>query len=177
MLMSTKTFDFQFMERDHPLVSFKFYTTESQPFLSCISCEFGSAEALVNQWEQIQNFVSVYHQPKSEIERWNIYLLLICPDEVEVRNKYIIQNDTYTARKIVIQKEPVPVDSSRALSIVNNELLGLDLKSNYRDSAVECNYQSTLSDMLEGIPLDVSANARSIRIEKIKSLLNYIGQE
>ena len=175
--MSTKAFDFQFMEHDHPLVSFKFYITDSQPFLSCISCEFGSAEALVNEWEQIQNFVSVYYQPKSENERWNIYLLLICPDEVEVKDRYIIQNDTYTARKIVIQKEPVPVDISRSLSIVNNELLGLDLKYNFRDSAVECNYQSTLSDMLEGIPLDSSADARAIRVEKIKSLLNFIGQE
>ncbi len=176
MSMSIKNFDFTEFKRHFPSVRFGFYVSEAQPFISCILCEFDTTQNLIEQWESIQNLVSVYHQPKVEAERWNVYLILLCPEEVDIRNKYIIQNDTYTARKLIVENESIPVGNSRAIQILNNELLGFDLKSDFSEATVECNYQSSTSDLLVDIPLDNSANARSLRSEKIEFLINSVGK-
>lgn len=176
MSMSIKYFDFAEIERNFPSVSFGFYGSEVQSFISGILCVFESAKSLVEQWESIQNFVSVYHQPKVEAERWNVYLILLCPEMVDIRNKYIIQNDTYTARKLIVENEPAPVESLRLIQILNNELLGFDLKADFAERVVECNYQSTITDLLVDIPLDASVSARNARAEKIKSLINSVGK-
>lgn len=176
MSMSIKDFDFTEMKRNFPSVSFGFYVSEVQSFISGILCVFESAQSLVEQWEAIQNFVTVYHQPKVEAELWNVYLILVCPESVDVRNKYIIQNDTYTARKLIVEKEPVPVEDSRLIQILNNELLGFDLKPEFGSTMVECNYQSAITDLLVDMPLDSSLSAKSIRAEKIKSLIKFVGK-
>ncbi|WP_145928342.1 ABC-three component system middle component 1 [Pseudomonas sp. TCU-HL1] len=176
MSMSIKDFDFTELQRSFPSVGFGFYESEIHSFISCILCEFETAQSLVDQWESIQNFVSVYHQPKVEAARWNVYLILLCPEDVDVRGKYIIQNDTYTARKLIVEREPIPVENSRAVQILNNELLGFDLKADFSEAVVECNYQSAISDFLEDVPFDSSASARSIRAEKIMSLINFVGK-
>ncbi|WP_160015456.1 ABC-three component system middle component 1 [Pseudomonas sp. 8BK] len=176
MSMSIKYFDFTELQRSFPSVGFGFYVSEAQSFISCILCEFETAKILVDQWEAIQNFISVYHQPKVEAARWNVYLILLCPENVDVRDKYIIQNDTYTARKLIVEREPIPVDSSRAVKILNNELLGFDLKADFSGAVVECNYQSAISDFLEDVPVDSSTSSRSIRAEKIMSLIEFVGK-
>lgn len=176
MSMSIREFDFTELERSFPSVGFSFYVSEAHSFISCILCEFGTAQSLVGQWESIQNFVSVYHQPKAEAARWNVYLILLCPEDIETRDKYIVQNDTYTARKLIVEREPIPVESARAIQILNNELLGFDLKADFSEAVVECNYQSAITDFLEDVPFDSSANARSIRAEKIVSLIDFVGK-
>ncbi|WP_199063899.1 ABC-three component system middle component 1, partial [Serratia sp. ASV30] len=129
MSMSIKDFDFTEIERNFPSVSFGFYSSEIHSFINCILCVFESAKSLVDEWDSIQNFVSVYHQPKVESERWNVYLVLLCPEMVDIKNKYIIQNDTYIARKLIVENELIPVENSKLIKILNNELLGFDLKA------------------------------------------------
>lgn len=174
--MSIKEFDFAVLQQEFPTVGFGFYVSEAQSFISCILCEFETARSLVDQWERIQNFVSVFHQPKIEAARWNVYLVLLCPDDVDVRDKYIIQNDTYTARKLIVEREKIPVENARAVQILNNELLGFDLNSELGEAIVECNYQSAISDLLEDVPFDASVSARNIRAEKIMSLIDFVGK-
>ncbi len=176
MSMSIKDFDFAEIQQNFPSVGFGFYVSEIQSFISCILCVFESAQNLVEHWESIQNFVSVYHQPKIEAELWNVYLILVCPDVVDVRNKYVIQNDTFTARKLIVENEPTPVESSRLIQILNNELLGFDLKTDFSEGTIECNYQSGITDLLLDMPLDGSLSAKEIRAEKIQLLINSVGQ-
>lgn len=177
MSMSIKNFDFTEIQRSFPTVNFGFYISEDQSFISCILCEFETAQSLIEQWEAIQNFVSVFHQPQAEAERWNVYLMLLCAETINIRNKYIIQNDTYVARKVVVENESVPVEGSRIIEILNNELLGFDLKFDFNRVAVECNYQSSITDLLVDTPLDASVGARSIREKKIKTLVDYISSK
>ncbi|TBW34778.1 hypothetical protein E0E54_13365 [Azotobacter chroococcum] len=175
MSMSIKDFDFTEIERNFPSVGFGFYASEAQSFINCILCIFESAQNLVEQWESIQNFVSVYHQPKLEAERWNVYLMLLCPETIDIRNKYIIQNDTYTARKLIVENEPTPVESSRLIQILNDELLGFDLKADFSEAIVS-NYQSSIADLLVDLPLDASASSRSIRAARIELLTSSVGK-
>jgi len=176
MSMLIKDFDLSEIKSNFPSVSFECYASRTQAFINCISCEFKSAQSLVEHWDSIQNVVSVYYQPKTEAELWNLYLVLICPEPVDVRHKYIIQNDTYIARKLIVENESVPVESSRAIQILNNELLGFDLKTNFNEVTVDCNYNSTITDLLLDIPLDASVSARSIREKKVELLINYVGK-
>ena len=173
--MLIKDFDFSEIKSNFPSVSFEYYVSETQTFINCILCEFKTAQSLVEQWESIQDSVSVYHQPKTEAERWNVYLILLCPETIDIRNKYIIQNDTYIARKLIVENESVPVESSRVIQILNNELLGFDLKANFNEVTVDCNYNSTITDLLIDTPLDASVSARSIREEKVELLISYVG--
>lgn len=175
MSMLIKDFDFSEIKSNFPSVNFECYASQTQAFINCISCEFESAKSLVEYWDPIQNVVSMYYQPKTEAELWNLYLVLVCPESVDVRQKYIIQNDTYIARKLIVENESVPVESSRAIQILNNELLGFDLKANFNEVTVDYNYNSTITDLLVDTPLDASVSARSIREEKVELLINYVG--
>lgn len=176
MSMLVKEFDFTKIKYNFPSVGFEFYTSEAHSFINCIVCGFKSADSLLEQWETIQNFISVYHQPKTEAERWNVYFILLCPETIDIRNKYIIEKDTYVARKVIIENESVPVESSRIIKILNDELLGFDLKADFDKVIVECNYKSSMTDLLVDIPLDASVSARSIRAEKVKLLVNSVGK-
>lgn len=176
MPMLAKDFDFTKIRCNFPSVSFGFYASETHSFINCILCIFESAESLVKQWESIQNLVSMYHQPKTEAERWNVYLMLLCPETIDIKNKYIIQNDTYIARKVIVENESVLIEDPRLIQILNNELLGSDLKAYFNKVTVECNYQSIITDLIVDTPLDLSESARSIRADKIKLLANYVGK-
>lgn len=61
-------------------------------------------QALIDQWKVITEFIAVHFQSslKNEFSVWNIYLFLILEQEIKDDLKYIIENDTFSSRKIII---------------------------------------------------------------------------
>lgn len=59
---------------------------------------------LENQWKTITEFIAVHFQSslRNEFSVWNIYLFFILEKEVKDDLKYIIENDTFSSRKIII---------------------------------------------------------------------------
>ena len=59
---------------------------------------------LTNQWKAITEFIAVYFQSslRNEFSVWNIYLFFILEQEIKDDIKYIIENDTFSSRKIII---------------------------------------------------------------------------
>jgi len=59
---------------------------------------------LTNQWKAITEFIAVYFQSslRNEFSIWNIYLFFILEQEIKDDLKYIIENDTFSSRKIII---------------------------------------------------------------------------
>lgn len=59
---------------------------------------------LANQWKAITEFIAVHFQSslRNEFSVWNIYLFFILQEEVKDDLKYIIENDTFSSRKIII---------------------------------------------------------------------------
>src|SRR5690606_12057740 len=59
---------------------------------------------LTNQWKAITEFIAIHFQSslRNEFSVWNIYLFFILEQEVKDDLKYIIENDTFSSRKIII---------------------------------------------------------------------------
>lgn len=59
---------------------------------------------LTNQWKSITEFIAVHFQSslRDEFSVWNIYLFFILEQEIKDDLKYIIENDTFSSRKIII---------------------------------------------------------------------------
>lgn len=61
-------------------------------------------KTLTNQWKAITEFIAIHFQSslRNEFSVWNIYLFFILEQEVKDDLKYIIENDTFSSRKIII---------------------------------------------------------------------------
>ncbi|MEG0930838.1 ABC-three component system middle component 1 [Algoriella sp.] len=61
-------------------------------------------ENLTNKWKAITEFIAVHFQSslRNEFSVWNIYLFFILEQEIKDDLKYIIENDTFSSRKIII---------------------------------------------------------------------------
>lgn len=62
---------------------------------------------LDEMWESITSAIAGEFQTKllSEYEIWNLYLFFISKEQVNPQIKYRIENDTFSSRKIIIDKE------------------------------------------------------------------------
>ncbi|WP_422350756.1 ABC-three component system middle component 1 [Flagellimonas sp.] len=84
--------------------------------------DFGNAEALSENWQQIANFIALHFQNKldDEFQRWNIYLFFRVVGPVGKELKYKIENDTFSSRKVIIESS---MDSHSAIKVhIVNEL-------------------------------------------------------
>ncbi|OFX53953.1 MAG: hypothetical protein A2066_00770 [Bacteroidetes bacterium GWB2_41_8] len=61
-------------------------------------------EILEKKWKAITEFIAVHFQSslKEEFSLWNIYLFFVLENEVRDDLKYIIENDTFSSRKIIV---------------------------------------------------------------------------
>jgi hypothetical protein len=84
---------------------------------------FSATNELENNWREISNFIALHFQSKLEnkFEIWNIYLFFKMPAKVESPLKYLIENDTFSSRKIIIEAEA----SNEA--IINEHIMNTDL--------------------------------------------------
>lgn len=174
MNMSSNKVDLTFLSKELPDIEFELYNSGKSPFISCIACWIKSADLVVRTWRPIQSLISAYYQPEDEISRWNIYIVIFCPEELPIRDKYVIQNDKYAARKIIIDRDPSTPRSPEAVTSINNELLGLDLSHEEQIPFEERNYNSVFSLLVSGVPSDMSVASKKLRQDRIDSLLQAI---
>lgn len=61
-------------------------------------------KSLTNQWKAITEFIAIHFQSllRNEFSVWNVYLFFILEQEVKDDLKYIIENDTFSSRKIIV---------------------------------------------------------------------------
>lgn len=59
---------------------------------------------LKDQWRAITELIAIHFQSalRNEFSIWNVYLFFILEQEVKEDLKYIIENDTFSSRKIII---------------------------------------------------------------------------
>jgi hypothetical protein len=62
---------------------------------------------LCTTWAEVRNFVAYRFQANvnDEFRKWNIYLFFILPGPISLDIKYRIENDTFSSRKVIIEKE------------------------------------------------------------------------
>lgn len=112
--------EFEGCELDYEMASFNTAITH------CFFATVPSEEVLKDRWVQISNFIAIRFQNKldNEFERWNVYLFYRVKNMVSRDLHYLIENDTFSSRKILI-------DTRQSKSnIIDEHILNKDMTIN-----------------------------------------------
>lgn len=176
MKLSNKLQDFSYLATEFEGAKFELYASDEE-FLNCIVCWLQSANDLVNSWQAIQSIVSVKFKPKGRYAKWNIYLVLLCADKLDVKEKYVIQNDRYAARKIVRDGLTVLPDSLAVEKMVNIELLGTDLELDVVSEKASEGADISIASLVKGAPSAATSAAKEERVAMINKLIEYLSND
>ncbi|EKN3949045.1 hypothetical protein DVP60_21005 [Yersinia enterocolitica] len=89
------------LKENFPNFAFDLFTAGNSEFVSCIACWVESPEVLEHTWNAIQNVVALRYKSERKIARWNVYIAFFCREHVSRSLKLLIENDKFTARKLV----------------------------------------------------------------------------
>lgn len=154
-----------------------FVSNDVNCLISCITCSCNYASQVVENWSAIQNLISVYYQPEGELAIWNIYLAFFCMERVPLWEKYVIENDKYAVRKLVLDNLQSLPDTGQALSLLNDQLLGTDLEIKDSEINRKKEFSIALGEYVRGTPLDTSVESRMYREEKINKIIGFLHRD
>lgn len=94
------------LKKEFESVSFSFEEISYQGNLPCFFIEIEEENQLAEIWMKISDVIAINHQSrlKNEFSIWNIYLFFLMKYPIENDLKYLIENDTFSSRKIVVDK-------------------------------------------------------------------------
>ncbi|WP_151817203.1 ABC-three component system middle component 1 [Acinetobacter oleivorans] len=176
MKLLSEQADFSVLCEEYGNMNFHMFCSDhSTQFISCIACVCERSEDIVENWQTIQNFISVYHQPSVNLAAWNVYLAFVTSSSVPVWEKYLIENNKFVARKIILD-EYTGVPSPEQLVIeLEKQLLGSDLMLNQRvDESIES--VLSLREHFRGAPLDSKIESKERRALIINHLIEIFNQ-
>lgn len=175
MKLLTKENDLEFLSAEYENIKFHMLRSDEHlSFISCIVCVCETAQEIMKNWRAIQNMVAVYHQHSGGFDAWNMYLAFVSTERISVWDKYEIENNKFSARKIVLDGLQGILDIDRLILELERQLLGSDLKPETQPSHVEEN-ATDLEKYYRGAPLDSkneSKEKRALMIDKIIESLN-----
>lgn len=174
MNLSNKQYDLGFLSSEFEGVKFELFASGDDLFMSCIACWCSRAGDVVSNWSSIQSLISAYYHPPGRLSKWNIYLVIFCAESVPLHEKYVIQNDKYAVRKIVMDGIGKLPTLQEAEVIINNELLGADLSIHDIKTDVQQTIDKGLVDLVSGVPLDMAMKSRSARSEVINNVMEFL---
>lgn len=175
MKLLTKKSDLGFLSAEHENIKFHMLGSDDDfSFISCIVCVSETAQEIIENWRSIQNMVAVYHQNSGGFNAWNMYLAFVSTESVAVWEKYEIENNKFSARKIVLDGLQEILDIDQLIIELESQLFGSDLKLETQPSPGEEN-STDLEKYYSGAPLDPkieSKEKRALMIDKIIENLN-----
>jgi hypothetical protein len=142
-------------------------------FISCIVCVCETANVMIENWQSIQNMVAVYHQQSGEFEAWNMYLAFASLESIPVWEKYEIENNKFSVRKIVLDDLQQTSNLNQLIIELENQLLGADLTLETQKFQVKDNLLS-LENYYRGAPLDSKSESREKRALMIDKLIESL---
>lgn len=98
--------------------------------INIICCEFKDENDLLKYWKKIIDNVAIYIQTDLEkiIELYNVYVIFFV-ENITKELLYIIEQDKYSSRKIVINSK-MPSDKEELIDIVENRLFKFSIEEN-----------------------------------------------
>lgn len=102
---------------------------------------------LTETWKDISSEVALYFQSKldTEIEIWNIYILFLVQGLVDSETRYLIEQNKYSSRKLVIEDINFPLAEKDIDKIIKDKLFHVKIESATKKS----NPKTTISNILE----------------------------
>lgn len=174
--LSKTAHDLDFLKSEFKEVEFELYSCDQLQFINCIACWFGSSREMVASWKTIQSIVSVKFKPKAKFSRWNIYLVMLCPDRLETREKYVIENDRYAARKVVLDNQGEQPTIEMVGNLINLELLGADLKLQEILPKYQTGIKLSIASLIKNAPIDSTSKSKEKRGEIVNKLIEHYRQ-
>ncbi|MGS2776975.1 ABC-three component system middle component 1 [Robertmurraya sp. GLU-23] len=110
--------------------------TEDKYNLYIFTIILDDQKKLVDVWKEICGDIAIYFQTDLErnIEIWNIYVLFLVEGSVDSQTRYLIEQNKYSSRKLVIEDVKSPVDKRKIDSIINEKLFNLNINYTSRTS-------------------------------------------
>lgn len=171
--LSKKTHDLGFLRSEFEHVKFELFSSNDLDFINCIVCWFDSPSDVASNWKALQSIVSVKFKPEARFSRWNIYLVMLCSASLDVREKYIIENDRYAARKIILDGlEELPT-TDEIEELINIELLGADLKLQVSVPKTTSEIQLSITPLIKNAPVDSTIRSKEKRGEIVQKLIEH----
>ena len=141
---------------------------------------FEDQQALKENWVDISSTISSAFQvnlkgKENEFEKWNIYILYICKNDVEKGLKNRIENDKFSSRKIVEDNFIEVLSDDIVEKLIIKHITNTDLEELLEITVVnpELTYTPVNPDIWYDIPKDILDN-RSKNNESSKLLLEKL---
>lgn len=176
MKLLTKECDLEFLSTEFENIQFYMLRSDDHlSFISCVVCVCETAQDIIENWKTIQNMVAVYHQHSGGFDAWNMYVVFVTTENIPVWDKYEIENNKFSSRKIVLDHFQDPLNIEQLVAELEKQLLGSDLELRSRPFQSQENLPD-LQSYYRGTPLDSrkdSREKRALLIDKIvESLKN-----
>lgn len=174
MKLLTKESDLEFLSAEYENIQFYMLGSDDRfSFISCIVCVCETAQGIIENWRAIQNMVAVYHQNSGGFNAWNMYLAFVSAESVHVWEKYEIENNKFSARKIVLDGLQETLDIGQLIIELERQLFGTDLTLETRSGHVEEN-STHLEKYYRGAPLDAKNESREKRASMINNIIESL---
>lgn len=113
------------------------YTGKIPIFFVTVNCE---ESIFSDRWRKIVDFIGVHFQTSlvNEFSVWNIYVFFKVANDVSSSLKYQIENDTFSSRKIIVNKTDLNKE------IINDHVLNTDLPIG-REESVKTSFHKNSS--------------------------------
>lgn len=173
----------KYLDQQFPDIHFSFYqSTDIEHFISCFVASVPNNQSCKDNWLNINTEIAINFQAAltSELASWNIYLVFICPEQIDKHLKYKIENNRFALRKIVLTlKIDQTTWEQQILDILGRTILGDDLElGSALDLACAVPLITTDENFIRGalanvpkIPLDGKEKSIQIRRKQIEDLL------
>ena len=175
MKLLIKDIDLGYLSSQYENIQFYILRSNDRlSFISCIVCVCETAYDIVENWRSIQNMATVYHQHSGGFDAWNMYLAFVSVESISVWEKYEIENNKFSARKIVLDGFKETPNIEQLIVELEKQLFGSDLTLESQPFQAEDNV-AKLENYYRGIPIDSKRESREKRaliIDKIAESLN-----
>ncbi|MGV3685106.1 MAG: ABC-three component system middle component 1 [Daejeonella sp.] len=131
-------------EVDFPTVEVTYQEESFGGKIHAFFLKFSEEGNLESNWRKISNAIAVYFQSKlkDEFGKWNTYIFYLSDSPVNRVLKYKIENDTFSSRKILVEKQMSISDIimehivNDNLKLANHQIVGDESETFLPDSVI-----------------------------------------
>lgn len=169
----------EFLDSEFKEFKFELYSLYivDKLFISCIVCWSNSIKDTINLWSEVQSILSLNYKAEREYARWNTYLIFLNEKKLPINEKYRIENDKFSARKIILDGLVELPTISEVEQLINIELLGEDM-SLINDENLCAEISSIINpniyELIKDVPLDSTKESKNIRTNVLNVLLKVL---
>lgn len=174
MKLLIKKNNLEFLSTQFENIQFHMFRSDDNfSFITCLACICERSNDIVEHWKSIQNMLAVFHQGSGDFDAWNVYLAFISVENVPTWAKYEIENNKFSARKIILDGFQEVPSLEKLTSELENQLLGSDLTLESRSGQLE-EHLINSEYYYRGAPIDSKHESREKRALIIDNIIKRL---